>query len=218
MDHSAQKKELKERLRQYNETDLRWSYVIIAGMCVVGAVVNLFLPHGWVIWPAVLAVGIMVLINEATSRNAQGLPPLLVYGWVFAALLIWVAMAVVFSAIFPILLYVGLPLMLGYGIFAYVKNRKRQHLAADRRAKGLCIHCAQPIELGAAQCLHCGKDSTPSQLSLFKRFQAGNRTAQDVERTRDLLTPKPPTVAAKRKEEALLNKRPQSPSSKPKPS
>jgi hypothetical protein len=206
MQNDELKKQLKDGLKQYGQTGLRWSYLIIAGLSVVGAVVNLFLPHGWVIWPVVLAIGIMVMINEATARNNQGLPPLVVYGWFIVALCVWVAAAVIFSAIFPILVIVGIPLMVGYGIYTYLQNRKREKLFAERRAKGLCVHCGQTVDATVGCCEHCGKDLTPDETSLLKRFQAANRTKENVERTRDLLTPKPETVAAKRKEQALLAK------------
>jgi hypothetical protein len=204
------KKNVKEGLREYGQTGLRWSYLVIAVMAVLGAVVNLFLPHGWVVWPAVLAIGIMVLINEAATRNTQGVPPLVVYGWVIVALAVWVAMAVIFSKIFPILVVAGIPLMCGYGIYAYFKNRNRQRLLADRRGKGLCIHCAAPLDGNFDDCPHCGKEQAQEKWSLLKRMQPPDRTAEDVARARDLLTPKPPTVAAKRKEEALLAQRPRS--------
>src|ERR1019366_386022 len=209
------KKNVKEGLRQYGQTGLRWSYLVIAVMAVLGAVVNLFLPHGWVVWPAVLAIGIMVLINEAATRNTQGVPPLVVYGWVIVALAAWVAMAVIFSAIFPILVVVGIPLMCAYGIYMYFQNRKKQRLLAERRAKGLCIHCGEPVDANLTDCPHCGKEQAPEQWSLLKRFQAPERTAEDIERARDLLTPKPPTVASRRKEEALLAQRPRQSSKKP---
>jgi hypothetical protein len=202
------KKNVKQTLREYGQTGLRWSYVIVAVMAVLGAIVNLFLPHGWVIWPAVLAIGIMVMINEAASRNTQGVPPLVVYGWVIVALIIWVAMAVIFSAIFPILMIVGIPAMIGYAIYAYLKNRKRERLLNERREKGICIHCGLRLEAKLEDCPHCGKEQALEPWSLLRRMQVRDRTTEDVARARDLLTPKPPTVAAKRKEEALLAQRP----------
>jgi hypothetical protein len=205
------KKQLREGLRQYGETGLRWSYLIIACMAVLGVIINLFLPRGWVIWPAVLGIGIMVLINEATSRNNQGIPPLQVYGWFIVALAVWVAVAVIFSAIFPILMIVGIPAMIVYGTITFFKNRKRQQLITDRRAKGLCIHCGEKVEATIGCCEHCGKELTPEETSLLTRFQVSNRNAEDVARARDVLTPKPPTVAAKRKEQALLARRPRTP-------
>jgi hypothetical protein len=202
------KKNVKQTLREYGQTGLRWSYVIVAVMAVLGAIVNLFLPHGWVIWPAVLAIGLMVMINEAASRNTQGVPPLVVYGWVIVALIIWVAMAVIFSAIFPILMIVGIPAMIGYAIYAYLKNRKRERLLNERREKGICIHCGLRLEAKLEDCPHCGKEQALEPWSLLRRMQVRDRTTEDVARARDLLTPKPPTVAAKRKEEALLAQRP----------
>ena len=66
------KTQLAEAVRQTAATDLRWSYLIITGLAVVGVAVNFLLPHGWTVWPVVLAVGLLVMINEASDRNGQG--------------------------------------------------------------------------------------------------------------------------------------------------
>jgi uncharacterized OB-fold protein len=103
---------------------------------------------------------------------------------------------------------VGIPAMIGYAIYAYLKNRKRERLLNERREKGICVHCGLRLEAKLEDCPHCGKEQALEPWSLLRRMQVRDRTTEDVARARDLLTPKPPTVAAKRKEEALLAQRP----------
>ena len=169
-------------------------------------IVNFFLPHGWVVWPAVLAIGIMVMMNEAAQRNTQGVPPLVVYGWFSAALLVWVAVAFLFSAIAQPLLTVGLPVGIVFGIITYRKNKKRNQLIDERRAKGLCAYCGEPVIAEMGACGNCGREFFV-ELSFMERLRSSNRSAEANARTREVLLAPPPTVAAKRKEQALIARR-----------
>src|SRR5688500_7985991 len=49
-------------LQQFTRLDLRWSYLAIGVLVVVGAVLNLVLPHGWTVWPMIMAVGGMMMV------------------------------------------------------------------------------------------------------------------------------------------------------------
>src|SRR5687768_8892372 len=71
------------------QRDLRWSYLAVFGMVLVGAVVNLIMPHGWTVWPMVLAAVIMLAMHEAAERTSEGVPPFKAYGLFAAALLAW---------------------------------------------------------------------------------------------------------------------------------
>ena len=113
MSEDELKPQVTAALRHFKQTGLRWSYIINGTLVIVGFVANYFLPHGWVVWPAVLAIGMLVMINEAVDRNGQGWPPLLIYASVAAVLTLWVLFAFIFSAIAPVLLFVGVPALAG---------------------------------------------------------------------------------------------------------
>src|SRR5689334_7665830 len=85
------KEDLPRALKLFAEHDLRWTYLAMAVMVVGGAVMNLFLPHGWTVWPFVLAASIMLFINEAADRSGQGIPPLKVYAFVGGAVVLWMS-------------------------------------------------------------------------------------------------------------------------------
>src|SRR2546423_15275381 len=94
-------------------------------MVVGGAVMNLFLPHGWTVWPFVLAAAIMLFINEAADRNGQGIPPLKVYAFVGGAVVLWMSLVLIISALNPLVLLLGLSI-LGYHLAkGYIKTRQR---------------------------------------------------------------------------------------------
>src|SRR5438128_3057792 len=89
-EHLTQGKEWIQRgvptaLNQFREHDLRWSYLAVGGMVIVALIVNFLLPHGWTVWPFVLAIGILLYIHEAAERNGTGVPPMHVYGLFFGA-------------------------------------------------------------------------------------------------------------------------------------
>jgi hypothetical protein len=67
---------LRAWLRELYELDMRYAYAVCAALVAIGLVVNLFLPHGWTVWPAVFVAGMLCMIHEAAERNGQGVPPL----------------------------------------------------------------------------------------------------------------------------------------------
>ena len=128
-------------LREFSMHDLRWSHLLIGMMILIGAIVNLLLPHGWTVWPFVLAAGIMTMVHEAAERNGQGVPPLHAYAFFAGAVLTWVVLVSIFAVVNPFILVAGI-LGLGYhSARAYMKGRQRVLLIATRRAEGKCIHC-----------------------------------------------------------------------------
>jgi hypothetical protein len=200
------KQDSAESVRQFRETGLRWSYIINGSMVVIGVIVNFFLPHGWVIWPLVMAIGIMLMINEAADRNGEGVPPMHVYAWFASALCLWISMAAIFSAIAKPLLIVGLPVGIFFGTRTYLRNKKKLAIATERRAKGLCVACGHPMNMDIGCCENCGAEIRP-EVSFLERLRNNNRSTEQMARTRETLTRTPPTIAAQRKEQQLLSRR-----------
>lgn len=89
MEIDETKQFLAEGVKKWGQTGMRWSYVAIGGLVVLGAGVNLFLPRGWVVWPLVLVAGIMLMLHEAAERNDNGVPPLHAYAFFVCAILFW---------------------------------------------------------------------------------------------------------------------------------
>src|SRR5690242_2191907 len=83
-----------QALRDFRDKDLRYSYLIIGGMIVIGLIVNWLFAHsrGWTVWPFVLAAGILLCIHEAAERNGTGVPPLQVCALFGGAIAGWIVM------------------------------------------------------------------------------------------------------------------------------
>lgn len=197
---------LREGTRQFIRINLRWSYLAIAGMVVLGAVVNLTLAHGWTVWPVVLAAGIMLMVHEAAERNHQGVPPLHAYIFFISAMAAWLGTLAVLSAINPVILLIGFIALGYYCTLGYIKDLDRRKTMAQRRAEGLCVHCGHPADYELAMCLHCGREPDPDDAQL-KRVGNSPRSSRDKARARQNLTPQPPTASAAKKEQALLARR-----------
>src|SRR5271169_5591616 len=116
------KARLAEALREYARTDLRLSHIALGVAVVIGALINLLFAHGWTIWPAVLAFGILTYMNEAVSRNCQGFPPYHVYALFFCAVAVWFVIILILSALNPVILILGV----GAIIFRIVEAILRQ--------------------------------------------------------------------------------------------
>ena len=76
-------------------------------MVFLGILVNLLLPHGWTVWPIVLAASLMLLIHEAADRNGVGVPPLMVYSFFGGVVIFWLIGIAVLSLLNPIILLIG---------------------------------------------------------------------------------------------------------------
>lgn len=202
------KQHLPKALRDFSQTGLRYSYFVVAVMVVLGAAVNFFLPHGWVVWPAVLAVGIMSMIHEAAERNNEGVPPFQAYSWFAGALAVWMAIALFLSAVGRVLFIVGLPVLVIYCVRTYLTHRKRARKIAERREKGVCVACGEPLDprMGS-YCVQCGHTDVEGDLHRRMREMISDRTAEDVAHTRATLKPESPAAAARRKEQELLSRR-----------
>jgi hypothetical protein len=193
-------------VRKMDETDLRWSYLIIGVMVLTGIAVNLFMPHGWTVWAFVLAASILLLIHEAADRNTQGFPALKVYGWFGAATALWLLVVFAASAMNPFVILVGFVAM-GYQVArGNIKDREKKRLIAQRQLEGRCIHCGEPADTGIEMCMNCGEEPNPDATRL-KRVLGVMQSLKRTEQLKAALAPEPPTVTAAKKEQALIARR-----------
>jgi hypothetical protein len=197
---------LKLAINQYVELDLRWSYLIIAGLIVIGIIVNCLLPHGWTIWPFIASAGLMLMVNEAATRNGHGVPPMRVYALFASAIAIWIAVVVLLSALNIFIIIAGIGVVLYYAIRAQIQQRERNRLIAFRRENRLCIHCGQPADPDAIFCENCGEEPNP-EVARMHRVASMARGPDSAARARAKLTPAPETATVKAKEAALLQRR-----------
>jgi hypothetical protein len=192
--------------REFTRQDLRWSYLVIGALVVVGGIINLVLPHGWTVWPFVAAVGVLLMVHEAADRNGQGVPPLHVYALVGVVLTTWLVVVMVLSVVNVAILLAGVIAVGFYGAQGYIRVRERERLIFQRRRDKLCIHCGHPINEEVAFCEDCGEEPDPLSTQL-KRVASMTQNRRNVERARAVITPEPMTAGAKRREARLLASR-----------
>lgn len=203
MDRTEIKDRLMKGLRDYVQLDLRLSHIMLAIAIVVGALINLIFAHGWTVWPVVLAFGVLTYMNEAVSRNGQGVPPYQVYGFFFGAVVVWFVLVMFLSTLNPLILILGVGAILYRIIEAYLRQRERDRLIATRRMEGVCLHCGQPYDPNAVFCDSCGEEPNPDD-AILKRVAQIYRSDQDVQHARAVLgkSAKPTTTSTK--EQALI--------------
>lgn len=199
----------KQRLRiiaaQYAQRDMRWSHLVLGAMIALGLIVNLVLPHGWTVWPFVLAAALMLTIHELADRNGQGIPPMHVYAFFVAGMTLWLGVVLVLSAVNVLVLLLGIGVLAYFAVQGYLKQREKMRLIAARRAAKLCIHCGHVIDPALAFCEGCGEDPDPDLNRLRRVASAGGHRRRD--HLRSVLKPDPPTTSAQKKEQALLARR-----------
>jgi hypothetical protein len=192
--------------KTWSEYDLRWSYLAVAGLIVAGAGVNLLLANGWTVWPVVAVAAILLYVHEAADRNGQGVPPMHVYGLFAAVLLVWMVVVLVLSAVNPVILLLGLGTLAYYCVKGFLRQQEARRLIEHRRANGLCVHCGEPADPAQGVCLNCGEEPNPEVMQL-QRVQAVVAKGADANRMRSVLKQEGLSVAARRKEAALLRDR-----------
>jgi hypothetical protein len=197
-------------LRDFRDQDLRYSYIIIAAMVVIGLVVNWLFAHshGWTVWPFVLAAGILLYIHEAAERNGTGVPPLQVYALFGGAIAAWIIAMAVLSVTNPLILLLGIA-WIGYICLKnYLQQREKDRLIEQRRADGCCIHCGTKVEdINLGFCTECGQEPNPTEIQLSRiasTIAGSNRGGH----ARSVLTRTTASTSASRKEQALLASRP----------
>jgi hypothetical protein len=196
---------LLEALRSFRDKDLRWSYLVVAGLFVVGMVINLTVRHGWAVWPVVFGIGSLCMIHEAAERNGQGVPPLHVYAWFMSLTLIWLVGAMIVSALGPWIMIAAMATAIFWAGRSWILYIGQQRLVRDRRARRQCVHCGYPSESDFPFCEHCGEDPImdPDRKPVIKE-----RTPEQIERAREILTPTSPGQIARANEQELLDTRP----------
>lgn len=182
MGQNAIKARLMEAFRQFASLDLRISHLAIGVTIILGALINLFLPHGWTVWPAILAFGILTYMNEAVSRNCQGFPPYHVYAFFIGAIAAWTLIVLVLSAVNPVILILGIGAILFRIIEAVLRQREREKLIATRRLQGVCLHCGGPYDANVVFCENCGEEPNPDE-AILKRVAQIYRSNEQIERT-----------------------------------
>jgi hypothetical protein len=50
-------------------------WFVVVGLVAVGALVNIFLPGGIVVWPFVFALSLLLIVNDVSDRHGVGVPP-----------------------------------------------------------------------------------------------------------------------------------------------
>lgn len=193
-------------LREYVRTDLRASYMLIGGMVLVGIIVNFFMPHGWTVWPVVLAASLMLLLHEAADRNGVGVPPLLVYAFFAGAILFWIVCVAILSVLNPIVLLIGVLALIYYCLKGYLQKLEQKRIIAKRRLDGCCIFCGHPADYELACCMHCGREPDPD-FALLQRVGFAPRAANVKQNARAALKQPSNVEVAKQKEQALLARR-----------
>ena len=206
MDSARLKTALRLGWNEYRLRYLRWSYLAVGVMAVLGLMVNLLLPHGWTVWPFVLAAGLLLMIHEAADRNGHGVPPLQVYALFVSAMLLWMTIVIVIRAVNPLVLVLCTCGLGYYAATGYLKQVERVRTVAKRRAEGLCIHCGHPVDPQNVYCAQCGEEPDPDAARV-RRVLATSRSAADKARTRAALSRKPAPSSAALKEQALLSKK-----------
>ena len=192
-------------LAQFSLSDLRISYLAIAVMIAIGAIVNVFMPHGWTVWPFVLAAGIITMVHEAAERNGQGVPPLHAYGFFAGAVIVWVVLTAIFSVVNPVILVFGLLGLSYQAARAYIKARQRMKLIETRRAEGKCIHCGEPINKDLTYCEECGNEPDPMSTQL-QRVASTIQQQKKVGHARQVLTETNKTAMSRREKAILRSK------------
>ncbi len=197
---------LPDTLRTFVFLDLRWSFFVTLILIAVGGVVQLFLPHGWSVWPVVFCGGILSMIDEASDRNGVGVPPLRAVAFLIGVLAAWMALAMFLRVVPTIVPILGLGVTAYYGIRAEAKRRQRQAVMGMRVANGQCAHCGEPFDPGTIDCLYCGELVNPDGIRSTWSTRIAQSTA-GVARTRAVLKGEAGGVTARKKEQALLDRR-----------
>ena len=192
--------------KQYVAHDMRYAHIGLAIMVALGLVINLVLPHGWTVWPFVLAAAIILTIHELADRYGQGIPPLHVYAWFVGAMVLWLLVVLLLSVVNPLVVLLGLAVLGYFSGRGYLQQRARQRLIASRKAAGLCIHCGHVIDPGLAFCEGCGEDPDPEGNRL-QRVASAPGGKQRKDHLRSILKPPPASSIAQQKEQALLARR-----------
>lgn len=207
MGWNRHKENLGAALAEFAALDLRRSYFYSAGLIVCGFIVNLFLPHGWTVWPVVMVVAALLMIDEAADRNGTGVPPLRVYALALSAMAFWLLSALALSAINPFILVGGVAIVAYFGCSGFLRQREIDREFLRRRNNGLCLHCGERFDPRQTFCENCGQEPNP-EAARRERVSTISRTPQSIERSKEALAQQARNADVRAKEQALLARRP----------
>ena len=196
---------LSERIRNELLLELRWSYIAIGVFLVTGFIANMLVPHGWTVWPVIFMASVVAVIHELTTRNELGVPILHAYMLFGVMMLFWVVGAVILRVVGPLMLLVILPLVC-YCTRNNLRRLETLGVIAKRRRNGQCTHCGYETDPYGEFCENCGRD--PGLKDYYVNpLRVGQRTDREIARARGALNPDTPNAVARKKEQALLNRR-----------
>lgn len=202
--------DLPRGLEDFREFGLRWSYLAVAALVLLGLLANLLFSHGWTVWPLVAVVALLLYVHEAADRSGQGVPPLYVYAFFASALLIWAILTLLLTAFNPWILISGLAVVCYLMTKRYLAAREFQRLLDSRRAEGRCLHCGQFADPNAGVCMNCGEEPDPDAAQM-QRIQATLHNSASTpgrkQRMRSTLQQDTLSASAKKKEQRLIARR-----------
>jgi hypothetical protein len=195
------KERILRELKKVGLSDVKWSHIINVFLLIVGLTVTVLFENGWTVCPFLGAVGIIVMINEAADRNGEGVPPLHVYLFFFASVLVWSFAVTVLSVVNIWILLFGVFGSLWYTAVCMRRAKEHDAVLAMRVERQLCIHCATPIDPEYSFCQACGREPNPDSARM-KRIRSIMSNRKNSERMRRALTETPQQVA-RQKERSL---------------
>lgn len=173
-------------------------WFVVMGMAVAGFFVNVFMPGGLVVWPFVFAAAMLLIVNDASDRNAVGVPPFQAYALFFgilAGLFLFVALVSQINAWLIIALTIGAAVFVARD---WAQRKAKQREYERLRAAGLCVRCRTPVGRGLDDvCSSCGLPSNLERVNLLRLGRAIGMRADAVKLRQVLTGQKPGHVAAK---------------------
>lgn len=189
--------------KQLDITDLRWTHLAILGMVVGGAVVNLFLTNGWTVWPLVMVAALMTAVHEAADRAGQGVPPLTVYASFAGAIVLWIGLVMLLSAVNMLVIIAAVVALAYFSLKGWLKTRIQKELIQYRIAHDLCVYCGEPASTDLQYCENCGMEPNPVTAEARRLSDSTHRNA-NAAHARAVLKGEGMGASAARKEQALL--------------
>ena len=203
MGFKAAMKQVVWSFRQLDITDLRWTHLAIVGLVVGGAVVNLFLHNGWTVWPLVMVAALMTAVHEAADRAGQGVPPLTVYVCFAAAIVAWIVLTMILSAVNVFVILAAIVALGYFSLKGWLKVKIREELIKSRIAQGLCVYCGEPASTNLDYCENCGMEPNPV-LAESRRLSDSTHRNANAAHARAVLKGEGIGMSAARKEQALI--------------
>jgi hypothetical protein len=154
-------------------------WLVVLGLVAAGAFFHIFMwffnAGGMVIWPFVFAVSVLLVVNDASERNAAGFPPFQIYALFVATLVVMFVFVWMVSTINLWLLAV---LMIGVIVHLFrdwQEKKERELEIKRRRLAGVCVRCKTKVSDGLEDvCPNCLTPVHQERLDLFRLAKAIN--------------------------------------------